>query len=325
MRRHVVYLPAAVQRRPERHRVSQIAGRGFDLRHAGIHPLRRRHVDAVVAYARRRHYPQLRRRVEKRRVDRVVAEKRIGHLYPKVEVTPEIVRERPDLKQYQGRKLTVIAWLWTRTVKSPNPAFADVEVPLVSNFMLSTKKGYEAYVDPEIDARCYRFKVRAGIPTDLEAAKLGTTAGKRQAFRCLMSGVPVPYDHIRNEGKAGRMGARLMAVVAEGHKGRVYLSPRKEHEATAGRAKPLWKPELALPNNPRDFKTPNYGLHTFADLFTARQLVALTAFSGLVGEAMERVKSDYLGALDPDVPRGNPPPASDDNEPLRDGGKGATA
>jgi len=221
--------------------------------------------------------------------------------------------------------LTVIAWLWTRTVKSPNPAFADVEVPLVSNFMLSTKKGYEAYVDPEIDARCYRFKVRAGIPTDLEAAKLGTTAGKRQAFRCLMSGVPVPYDHIRNEGKAGRMGARLMAVVAEGHKGRVYLSPRKEHEATAGRAKPLWKPELALPNNPRDFKTPNYGLHTFADLFTARQLVALTAFSGLVGEAMERVKSDYLGALDPDVPRGNPPPASDDNEPLRDGGKGATA
>ncbi len=51
------------------------------------------------------------------------AEKRIGHLYPKVEVTAEMAQERPDLKPLVGRKLTVIAWLWARTVKSPNPAF----------------------------------------------------------------------------------------------------------------------------------------------------------------------------------------------------------
>ena len=88
------------------------------------------------------------------------AEKRIGHLYPKVAVTEEMVRERPDLKPYQGRKLTVIAWLWARTVKSPNPAFADVDVPLVSTFMLSTRKGKEAYVEPVIEGRGYRFTVK---------------------------------------------------------------------------------------------------------------------------------------------------------------------
>ena len=86
---------------------------------------------------------------------RDVAEKRIGHLYPKVEVTLEMVRERPDLKAYEGRKLTVVAWLWARTVKSPNPAFADVDVPLASTFMLSTKKGKEAYVEPVIEGRGY--------------------------------------------------------------------------------------------------------------------------------------------------------------------------
>ena len=93
------------------------------------------------------------------------AEKRIGHLYPKIEVTAEMAQERPDLKQYVGRKLTVIAWLWARTVKSPNPAFANVDVPLASTFMLSTKKGKEAYVEPVIENGGYRFTVKAGAPT----------------------------------------------------------------------------------------------------------------------------------------------------------------
>ena len=188
------------------------------------------------------------------------AEKRIGHLYPKIEVTPEMVRERSDLKAYEGRRLTVIAWLWARTVKSPNPAFADVEVPLVSTFMLSTKKGREAYVEPMIEGRGYRFTVKVGRPADVAAVKLGTTAGKRSAFRCLMSGVPVTYTHIRSEGKAERMSARLMAIVAEGDRGRVYLDPTAEHEAVAREAPATWMPDMPLPDNPRDFKTPNYGL-----------------------------------------------------------------
>ncbi|HPF35460.1 MAG TPA: DUF1156 domain-containing protein [Candidatus Krumholzibacteria bacterium] len=242
------------------------------------------------------------------------AEKRIGHLYPQVEVTAEMVRERPDLKPYVGRKLTVIAWLWARTVKSPNPAFARVDVPLVSTFMLSTKAGKEAYVEPVIEDGGYRFTVKTGKPKDIVAAKSGTSAGKRAAFKCLMSGTPLPYDYIRDEGQAGRMGARLMALVAEGDRGRVYLAPTSEHEASAHEASPSWKPDVALPVNPRDFKTPNYGLTTFADLFTPRQLVALTTFSDLVQEAREHIQADAVRAG-----------LADDGVPLRDDGTGAMA
>ena len=101
------------------------------------------------------------------------AEKRIGHLYPKIEITAEMAKERPDLKPLVGRKLTVIAWLWARTVKSPNPAFAQVDVPLASTFMLSTKAGKEAYVEPVIEDGGYRFTVKIGKPKDAEAAKNG--------------------------------------------------------------------------------------------------------------------------------------------------------
>ena len=242
------------------------------------------------------------------------AKRRIGHLYPTVDITPAMVRERRDLKPYEGRKLTVIAWLWARTVKSPNPAFADVDVPLASTFMLSTKKGKEVYVEPEIEGRAYRFMVRVGAPPDAEAVKRGTTAGKRRAFRCLMSGVPVTYDHVRTQGKQGRLGTKLMAIVADGDRSRIYLAPTPLHETVAYGVPETWKPDMPLPNNPRDFKTPNYGLPTFADLFTSRQLVALTTFSDLVTEATRRVRRDAAAARLPD-----------DERPLRDGGTGATA
>ena len=111
------------------------------------------------------------------------AEKRIGYLYPKIEITREMVQDRPDLKPYEGQKLTVIAWLWARTVKSPNPAFAQVDVPLASTFMLSTKAGKEAYVEPLIEGDGYRFTVKVGKPRDSEAAKLGTSAGKRASLQ----------------------------------------------------------------------------------------------------------------------------------------------
>ena len=242
------------------------------------------------------------------------AERRIGHLYPKVEVTSEMVMERPDLKPYADRKLTVIAWLWARTVKSPNPAFSQVDVPLISNFMLSTKKGKEAYVEPVIENGGYRFTVKVGKPKDVAAAKAGTKLGRGANFRCLMSETPIAGDHIKAEGKAGRLGARLMAIVAEGDRGRVYLTPKPEHEAAALQAKPEWKPEPSLPDDPRNFWTVQYGLTTYGDLFTPRQLVALTTFSDLVQEARERVHCDALAAG-----------LSDDGKPLRDGGGQAVA
>ena len=242
------------------------------------------------------------------------AEKRIGHLYPKVEVTPEMVRERPDLKAYEGRKLTVIAWLWARTVKSPNPAFADVDVPLATTFMLSTKKGKEAYVEPVIEDRGYRFTVKVGAPADANAAKAGTKLSRGANFRCVMSGTPIAGDYIKSEGKAGRMRARLMAIVAEGNHGRVYLAPTSEHEQTARKAMPEWRPDSSLPDDPRNFWTVQYGLTTFADLFTPRQLVALTTFSDLVQQARERVQGDAMAAG-----------LADNDTSLQDGGTGATA
>jgi len=242
------------------------------------------------------------------------AEKRIGHLYPKVEVTAEMAKGRPDLKPYVGRKLTVIAWLWARTVKSPNPAFAKVDVPLASTFMLSTKAGKEAYVDPVIENGGYRFTVKVGKPKDAEGAKNGTKLSRGANFQCLMSGTPIAPQYIKDEGKAGRMGARLMAIVAEGDRGRVYLAPTPEHEAVALKAKPEWKPETPLPADMRSHWTPPYGLTTYGDLFTPRQLVALTTFSDLVQEARDRVQRDALAAGLPADPK-----------PLRDGGTGAAA
>jgi putative DNA methylase len=223
------------------------------------------------------------------------AEKRIGHLYPKVEITAEMAKDRPDLKPYVGKKLIVIAWLWARTVRSPNPAFVQVNVPLASTFMLSQMKGNEAYVEPVIENGGYRFTVKVGKPVDAEATKNGTKLSRGANFRCLMSATPIPSEHIYGEANAGRMGSRLMAIVAEGERGRVYLAPTPEHEATALKAQPEWKPELAMPENPRWFSPPLYGLTTYGDLFTPRQLVALTTFSDLVGEARNRVLGDVHG------------------------------
>jgi putative DNA methylase len=242
------------------------------------------------------------------------AEQRIGHLYPKVEVTAEMVKVRPDLKQYAGKKLTVIAWLWARTVKSPNPAFAKVDVPLASTFMLSTKAGKEAYLEPIVEGGGYRFTVKVGRPKDAESAKNGTKLARGANFECLMSGTPIAGDYIMAEGKAGRLGTRLMAIVAEGDRGRVYLPPTVEHEALARDAKPAWKPDVEFFQKALGFRVGNYGMTKWSELFTSRQLVALTTFSDLVHEARERVRRDASAAGVPD-----------DRQPLASLGTGATA
>ena len=238
------------------------------------------------------------------------AEKRIGHLYPKIRITAEMAEERPDLREYVGENLTVIAWLWARTVRSPNPAYKDVEVPLVRSFHLSTKKGKEAWVEPVIrqDGSGYDFVVRVSGEPELE----GTVS--RQGGVCIMSKAPMDFKYIRAEGKAGRMGERLMAVVVEGRRSRIYLSPTEEMAHVASEAKPEWKPEVKMPLKHRNFQTPAYGMTKLGDLFTPRQLVALTTFSDLVSEARAQVLRDALATGMPDDGRG-----------LEAGGDGATA
>lgn len=240
------------------------------------------------------------------------AQKRIGHLYPLAEVTAEMARERPDLQLLVGQKFTVIAWLWARTVKSPNPAFSHVDVPLASSFILSSKEGKGAYVQPVVSGDCYRFNVKIGTPPT--QAKNGTKLARGANFSCLISGAAIEPSYIKAEGLAKRMGARLMAVVVEGTRGRIYLEPTAEMQDIAVRANPTWRPELKLPDDPRNFWTPSYGLTTYGDLFTPRQLVALTTFSDLVMEARDLIRYDALATSRVDDDRG-----------LDFGGSGATA
>jgi putative DNA methylase len=227
---------------------------------------------------------------------RTEAQKRIGHLYPKIKITAATVRERPDLVDYLDQELTVIAWLWARTVKSPNPAYNHVDVPLVSTFMLTTKEGREAYVEPVFENNGYRFSVKIGKPDNKEAAKNGTKLARGANFACLMSKAPIASDYIKSEGRAGRMGARMMAIVAEGSRGRVYLSPLAMHESVVNEAKPTWRPDTLLANDPRALWTPAYGLTKYGDLFTERQLVVLTTFSDLVAEVRNKIKTDAVAA-----------------------------
>ena len=230
---------------------------------------------------------------------------RIGHLYPQVDMP----------KEYGGGKATVIAWIWARTVPSPDPAFADVHVPIASSFLLSSKVGKEAWVEPIIDreAKTITYRIRKGGTEDeIAKAKEGTKVGRGANFRCLLSNTAITPEYTRNSGVSGKMGQVLIAIVAEGKGGRVYIVPSELQEQTTFSARPSWKPEQRQPDNARWFSTPAYGMKTFSDLFTNRQLVALTTFSDLVHEARERIEADALAVG-----------FSSDPTPLRDGGKGA--
>lgn len=245
------------------------------------------------------------------------AESRIGHLYPKVVITAEMAKDRADLRQLVGQELTVIAWLWARTVRSPNPAYEDVGVPLASTFLLSTKKGKEAWVEPIVEGKRFRFEVRsaaAGHGAPPAVAKSGTKVSQG-SFRCLLSETPIKYEYIDSEATEGRLGSCLLAAVAEGPRGRVYLSPTSEMASVAGLAQPSWKPDTPCRGTfASNAQGRRYGFNVFGDYFTQRQLVALTTFSDLVEAARERVLADAIRAG-----------MFDDGRSLDSGGTGATA
>jgi putative DNA methylase len=216
------------------------------------------------------------------------AEKRIGHFYPPLEITADMAEERPDIKPLVGQKLTAIAYLWARTVKSPNPAFRHVDVPLASTFVLSDKKRSGAYVRPIVEGDCYRFSVEVGKPP--AESRTGTKSSR--AFRCLMSGTPIDFEYLREQAKLGNMGQRLLAVVAEGKSGRVYLSPTRKMDEAALAVRPRWKLNVPLPTKALGFRVQEYGMREWSDLFTHRQLAALTTFTDLIVEATRKITQD---------------------------------
>lgn len=224
------------------------------------------------------------------------AQRRIGDLYPKVQVPAE----------QGGGEATVIAWLWARTVKCPNPACGH-ETILVRSFDLSKKKGKEWHVELSCEGGEVRFEVALG-----KAMQDGTV--NRRGATCVHCGTPIDFKYVRAEGRAHRMGEKLMAIVAEGKRGRVYCAPNDEQASVADIPKPDEYPDADIASNPRDFKTPNYGLATFSQLFTNRQLTALTTFSELVGEAQKKAEADAIAAG-----------LADDGVGLADGGTGARA
>ena len=200
------------------------------------------------------------------------AEKRIGHLYPKATL--------PD-----GSQATVIAWLWARTVTCPNPA-CRATMPLVRSFWLGKKKGKETWVNPVPDPanKRARFEIghgKQGPPVEGTVGRTGAT--------CFVCGSPVPLEYVRSEGRAGRIGAQLMAIVAEGQRQRVYLPPGPLHESAADVPRPDDVPDTELPAQALGFRVQAYGMTHHADLFTNRQLTALTTFSDLVSEARAQV------------------------------------
>jgi len=205
------------------------------------------------------------------------AEQRIGYLYPKVALP----------KEYGGGEATVIAWLWTRTVICPNPA-CGARMPLIRSLVLSKKKGKETYVEPLIDYTTTPPSIHFTVNKGRGQPPSGTV--NRHGATCIACNTSVSFDHIRAEGKAGRLDAQLLAIVAEGQGGRIYLSPSKEHSAIAKQAKPLNIPETDLPEQALGFRTQTYGITKHSDLFTPRQLVALTTLSDLVLEAKEKVQ-----------------------------------
>lgn len=204
------------------------------------------------------------------------AEQHIGHLYP-------------DVVLANGETATVIAWIWARTVKCPNPA-CGCEMPLVRSFVLSTKTGNQHYINPAIDRSYSPPQIKYEIRSDKGKPPEGTVS--RKGARCFACSSPVGLDYVRSEGKAGRIGAKLIAIVAEGERGRKYLPPNAKHEGIAATAQPGWKPETDLPGQALGFRVQNYGMTKHADLFTARQLTALSTFSKLVEAARVQLIQD---------------------------------
>lgn len=219
----------------------------------------------------------------------------IGHLYPELTLPVE----------YGHGKTNVIAWLWARTIKSPNPASKGVFVPLITSYWLAQKKEKKTWIVPIIDqeGKKYEFTIRTGQPVDEKSISAGTKIGRGQ-FKCILSNDPIDPDYIRAEAQAGRMGYRLMAIVLEGKRGRIYLPPSSAQEELAACQAPDNVPDTDLPEQALGFRVQNYGIRKHKDLFTPRQLTFLHAVCSLLGDAHKKILEDHGRSGDPSKEEG---------------------
>lgn len=230
------------------------------------------------------------------------AEKRIGHLYPKVKITKQMAKDRPDLEEYVGQELTAIAWLWARTVTCPNPA-CGLQMPLARSFSVIRKGSAKTWVQPENG----RFTMQAG------SGEPPTGTVNRKGATCVWCKTHSAFAYVKHEGKAGRIGSVLLGMVLDAGKKRIAVSPSDEHFSTATKAKPTWRPEIEMPYNPFSVRPPLYGFTKFSDIHSARQTCALDCFSQLVSEVRKQILQDSHASKSKGGPR------------LADGGGGAEA
>ena len=241
------------------------------------------------------------------------AQKRIGHLYPEIDVTADMAKNLPKLRTLVGKKLTVVAWLWARTVRCPNPA-CNCEMPLLSSFVLSSKEGMEVYLNPKIDDERMTFGVQQEPPSGMPEPTKGYKKGKSAVFECAFCHTITDRSYIAHQALERGLGAVQTAVIAEGKGGRVYLPAEISPIPIDIPSVDVRGLDIELAPNPRDVWCRNFGLLRPMDLFTPRQLVAMITLSDLVKEVRELVKRDAVAAG-----------MSDDNQGLDSGGTAATA
>lgn len=215
--------------------------------------------------------------------------KRIGHLYPKVDLP----------KEYGGGTATVIAWIWARTVPSPDPAFADVEVPIASSFVLCSQKGKETWIEPVVDriSRTISYNVRrSGTKDDLENASKGTKAGRGANFRCVISGTAITPEYVKSQAASGKLSSVLTAIVAQGNRTRLYLEADDAQRMIALCPRADGAPELPISPDRRAFTPPDYGMPSFGDLFSNRQVTSLLTWIDLIDDVQNEIKRDLAAS-----------------------------
>ncbi|OCC14778.1 Adenine-specific DNA methylase containing a Zn-ribbon [Dissulfuribacter thermophilus] len=188
----------------------------------------------------------------------------------------------------------VFAWIWARTIPSPDPSTKGAAVPLVRSMKLAGKK-HPVWVHLKVDREnnSYSFSIDTTEPTIKT-----TVSGKNKGATCILSGANIPFAHIRESARNGQMGIRLMAFVCQGNRARHYYAPTEEQEQIALSAQPEWRPDCELPKKHRNFQPPVYGMDNVGDLFTNRQLVAFNTFARIINED---VKKAVLARTDNDV------------------------
>ena len=212
------------------------------------------------------------------------AYKRIGHLYPKARLS-------------DGTEATVIAWLWTRTVPCPNPACA-VPMPLMKTFQLSKKNQY--WVKPVVE-RGAQVSIEFVVQNHSEGVPQSGIVSHNRAI-CIACGTAMKLDYVREQARAGNMGERMTAIVALGDRRRLFLSPTQEHINVALSAEPNWRPMQRMPTTAYLVRGCGYGIQYWHELFTERQLVALTTFSDIFTElnsmlTQQGADEDYANAV----------------------------